>query len=84
MVRPEVQEQKTNQVKPGITPEYSYLQGDPKSYFYQKFKTNQSKYLNDEMWAEAAKRGESDLLTYYIQEIEKSDNQNLLNGHINN
>ena len=84
MVRPEVQEQKTNQVKPGITPEYSYLQGDPKSYFYQKFKANQSKYLNDEMWAEAAKRGESDLLTYYIQENEKADNQNLLNGHINN
>lgn len=83
MVRPEVQEQKTNQVKPGITPEYSYLQGDPKSYFYQKFKANQSKYLNDEMWAEAAKRGESDLLTYYIQENEKADNQNLLNGHIN-
>lgn len=83
MVRPEVQEQKTNQVKPGITPEYSYLQGDPKSYFYQKFKAKQSKYLNDEMWAEAAKRGESDLLTYYIQENEKADNQNLLNGHIN-
>ena len=79
MLRPEASEaiQKT---PAGITSQFDYLRGDPASYYYNKFKRSENKYLDDEMWAEAAKRGESELLAYYLKENEKADNENLVNN----
>lgn len=62
-------------VKPGITSQYNFLREDPSSYFYQKFKQSGSIYLKDKMWAEASKRGQTDLLAYYINENEKYDKE---------
>ena len=61
--------------KPGITSQYNFLREDPSSYFYQKFKQSGSIYLKDKMWAEASKRGQTDLLAYYINENEKYDKE---------
>ena len=37
-----------------------YLQfSDPATYYYEKFKRTGNKYLSDDMWTEAAKRGET-------------------------
>lgn len=49
-----------------------YLKGDLTSYYYNKFKTEQNPYLIDEMWAEAAKRGESEQLIKAL-ELSKED-----------
>lgn len=35
------------------------LQYDPAAYYYDKFKQDNNAYLNDQMWVEAAKRGET-------------------------
>ena len=48
-----------------------YLKGDLASYYYDKFKREENPYLVDEMWAEAAKRGESRQL---IRALELSTN----------
>ena len=37
----------------------SQLAADPTAYYYEKFKRSGSKYLDDTMWAEAARRGET-------------------------
>ena len=63
------------EAKPGITSQYNFLREDPSSYFYQKFKQSGSIYLKDKMWAEASKRGQTDLLAYYINENEKYDKE---------
>lgn len=52
-----------------------YLKNDPTTYYYNKFKTNNSKYLNDEMWSEASKRGELDSLISYIETSNKVGNE---------
>ena len=61
------------EVKPGITSQFNFLKADPTSYFYQKYKSAGSRYVNDEMWTEAARRGQSDILAYYIDQNEKYD-----------
>lgn len=63
------------EAKPGITSQYNFLREDPSSYFYQKFKQSGSMYLKDKMWAEASKKGQTDLLAYYINENEKYDKE---------
>lgn len=63
------------EAKPGITSQFNFLREDPSSYFYQKFKQSGSMYLKDKMWAEASKKGQTDLVAYYINENEKYDKQ---------
>lgn len=54
---------------------YDYLSIDPVSYFYAKNKSINNPYLIDEMWTEAAKRGESSALISYLEKANdpKSD-----------
>ena len=52
--------------KLGSTKEY--LKADPVSYFYEKLKREQNPYLRDDMWSEAARRGESEQLIYALQQ----------------
>lgn len=46
---------------------YDYLQSDPVSYFYAKNKSSGNRFLIDEMWTEAARRGETMSLISYLE-----------------
>lgn len=48
-----------------------YLKNDPASYYYQKFKDAGNLYLRDDMWSEAAKRGETGQLISALQGASK-------------
>lgn len=50
-----------------------FLKNDPASYYYQKFKDQGNKYLRDDMWSEAAKRGETAVLIDNLQRSAKFD-----------
>lgn len=52
-----------------------YLKNDPTTYYYNKFKSNNVKYLNDEMWTEASRRGEINSLISYIEKSNETGNE---------
>lgn len=62
-----------------------YLKGDPVSYYYDKFKQENNPYLRDDMWAEAAKRGESNQLIQALElakdDIDVANTFNRLKGY---
>lgn len=54
---------------------YDYLKDvDPISYYYEKLKSTNNPYLKADMWSQAAKRGESNLLANYILKQPKTNN----------
>ena len=50
-----------------------YLKADPATYYYQKFKGSDNKFLNDTMWTEAAKRGETGALVDTLSKLNAMD-----------
>lgn len=56
-----------------LAPSYSYLMADPASYYYEKFKREGNQYLDDEMWTEAAKRGETASLINLLTKRDELD-----------
>ena len=48
-----------------------YLKNDPGSWYYQKFKDQGNTYIRDDMWSEAAKRGETAQLIAALQHASK-------------
>lgn len=52
-----------------------YLKSDPASYYYQKFISQGSKYIRDDMWTEAARRGETAALIDLISRREALDKE---------
>lgn len=46
---------------------FDYLRNDPVSYYYAKSKNAGSRFLIDEMWTEAARRGETMSLISYLE-----------------
>ena len=54
--------------------ELDYLKVDPTTYFYNKFKSGQqSSFLRDDMWTEAALRGETNVYANILSGIEKAE-----------
>lgn len=49
----------------------AYLQNDPVSYFYQKFKESENPFLRDDHWSEAARRGESENLIALLNTVDE-------------
>ena len=64
--RPKTEDYKNEQALRGtgeIGESYGYLQyTDPTAYYYEKLKAQNNPYLRADMWAEAAKRGETNTL----------------------
>lgn len=48
-----------------------YLKNDPTSWYYQRFKDQGNTYMRDDMWSEAAKRGETAQLIQSLQNASK-------------
>lgn len=46
--------------------DFSLRYSDPSTYFYNKFKQENNKYLQDSFWSEAAKRGELEQLIFAL------------------
>lgn len=59
---------------------YDYLKADPYSYYYQKLKTSDvtAKYLDDQMWSEAAQRGETSSVISYLSNLTKDSDTSML------
>lgn len=53
-----------------LKPTYSYLEHDPISYAHEYFKSKDKgqRYIIDKYWSEAARRGESEQLSYAIEQ----------------
>lgn len=50
----------------------AYLKNDPVSYFYQKFKETGNEFLRDDFWSEAARRGESENLVSFLNNVDEN------------
>lgn len=66
MERPEAQDYKVELAQRGsgeIGTSYDYLKNtNPTLYYYEKLKAHNNPYVRDDMWSEAARRGETNLL----------------------
>ena len=56
-----------------------YLKNDPGSWYYQKFKDQGNTYIRDDMWSEAAKRGETAQLIAALQNASKYESIDAFN-----
>ena len=52
-----------------------YMNVDPITYYYNKFKTENNRYFDETMWSEAARRGESEALISNILRNESQENE---------
>lgn len=51
--------------------ELDYLKVDPTTYYYNKFKSTNNKFVRDDMWTEASIRGETNTLINILSGLEK-------------